>query len=71
MRWAAIRVPSCYRGLNPFYYLLEVVRGPLLGEDVTIGMVAKALVVSAVIDPGIGACFCADTWPPCILECNP
>jgi len=35
--------------LNPFYYLLEVVRGPLLGEDVTIGMVAKALVVSAVL----------------------
>jgi lipopolysaccharide transport system permease protein len=32
---------------NPFYYLLEIVRAPLLGDVLTYGMVGKALVVSA------------------------
>jgi len=35
--------------LNPFYYLLEVVRGPLLGDDVTFHVAAGALIVSASV----------------------
>jgi lipopolysaccharide transport system permease protein len=35
--------------LNPFYYLLEVVRGPLLGDQLTFNMIAKALIISAVL----------------------
>lgn len=35
--------------LNPFYYLLEVVRAPLLGTPLTPAMVAVAVAISAVI----------------------
>ena len=34
---------------NPFYYLLEVVRGPLLGTPMTLDMVYKALIVSGAL----------------------
>ncbi|MCF3945397.1 ABC transporter permease [Acidiphilium sp. AL] len=34
---------------NPFYYLLEIVRGPLLGTPMTLDMVWKALIVSGVL----------------------
>lgn len=35
--------------LNPFFYLLEIVRAPLLGDEVTFNMVTKALIVSALL----------------------
>jgi len=35
--------------LNPFYYLLEIVRGPLIGDPLTFNMVAKAVIVSLVL----------------------
>lgn len=35
--------------LNPFFYLLEIVRAPLLGTPLTMMWVLKAVVVSAVI----------------------
>jgi lipopolysaccharide transport system permease protein len=35
--------------LNPFYYLLEVVRSPLLGDDLTLAVVARALIVSVAL----------------------
>lgn len=34
---------------NPFYYMLDIVRAPLLGRPMTIDAVLKALIVSAVI----------------------
>jgi lipopolysaccharide transport system permease protein len=34
---------------NPFYYLLEITRAPLLGMPLTADVVAKALIVSGVI----------------------
>ncbi len=34
---------------NPFYYLLEIVRGPLLGTPMTPDMVYKALIVSGAL----------------------
>ena len=33
--------------LNPFFYLLEILRAPLLGSSMTVDMVLKALIVSA------------------------
>jgi lipopolysaccharide transport system permease protein len=36
-------------GLNPFFYVLEIVRAPLLGEAMSLDMVAKALAVTAVL----------------------
>ena len=33
--------------LNPFFYILEVVRAPLLGTPLTFGMAAKAVIVTA------------------------
>jgi lipopolysaccharide transport system permease protein len=35
--------------LNPFFYVLEIVRAPLLGTALSLGMVAKALIVTAVL----------------------
>jgi len=35
--------------LNPFYYVMEIVRAPLLGTDLSFSMVAKALIVTAVL----------------------
>jgi len=34
---------------NPFYLILEVLRGPILGEPVTLGTVAKAILGSAIL----------------------
>jgi lipopolysaccharide transport system permease protein len=34
---------------NPFYYLLEILRAPLLGTPLTMNMVLKAVIVSAFI----------------------
>ena len=39
-------------GLNPFYYLLEIVRSPLLGDKLTLSDVVWALAISAVIVVG-------------------
>lgn len=35
--------------LNPFFYLLEVLRAPLLGTPLTIVMILKAVIISAII----------------------
>ncbi|HEX7390627.1 MAG TPA: ABC transporter permease [Acidiphilium sp.] len=35
--------------LNPFYYLLEIVRGPLLGTEVTFHMALTAVLISAFL----------------------
>lgn len=35
--------------LNPFFYLLEVLRAPLLGTPLTVDMILKAVIVSAII----------------------
>jgi lipopolysaccharide transport system permease protein len=35
--------------LNPFYYIMEIVRAPLLGTDLSLGMVEKALLVTAAL----------------------
>ncbi|UBU64117.1 ABC transporter permease (plasmid) [Acidithiobacillus ferrooxidans] len=42
--------------LNPFFYILEILRAPLLGTPMTVDMVLKALIVSAgvVIISAIG-----------------
>jgi homopolymeric O-antigen transport system permease protein len=34
---------------NPFFYILEILRGPVLGTAVTAGMVGNALLVSGVV----------------------
>jgi len=34
---------------NPFFYILEIIRGPLLGTPMTLDMVLKALIVSATL----------------------
>ena len=34
---------------NPFYYILEIVRAPLLGTPLTFNMVAKTLIITLVI----------------------
>jgi lipopolysaccharide transport system permease protein len=46
--------------LNPFFYILEIVRAPLLGASMTFDMVAKALIVTAAI-LGISAIAFAKT----------
>ena len=35
--------------LNPFFYVLEIVRAPLLGTPLSLDMVAKALIVTGVL----------------------
>ena len=42
--------------LNPFFYILEILRAPLLGSPMTVDMVLKALIVSAgvIIASAIG-----------------
>jgi lipopolysaccharide transport system permease protein len=35
--------------LNPFYYMLEIVRAPLLGTPMGIDLVLKALIVTVVL----------------------
>ena len=35
--------------LNPFFYIFEVVRAPLLGTPLTLGMAEKAVIITAVL----------------------
>lgn len=35
--------------LNPFFYILEILRAPLLGTPLTMDMILKAVIISAVI----------------------
>jgi len=36
-------------GLNPFYYIIEIIRAPLLGAPLTLDMVANTLIITIVI----------------------
>ena len=54
--------------LNLFFYILEVVRAPLLGTPLTIGMAAKAVIVTAGLVGVSTIAFCQNPRPYRVLD---